>query len=212
MGRGAALPQPRGVTASSEGLRLLPLVRSIVADCAELEFTVNELHGLHTGLIRVGTFTSVANMWIPSLLVSFQKLYPGIEFTLMNSENYSEIEDWIQHGQVDCGFVSLPAMTDLQAHFLKRDTLVAVLPPITRLQAAAFFPLRACRMSVYQAQGRYGQRAFEFPCASFQPAEGALRGKQRPYDPFHGGKRAWHQRDAFAPCGYEPVPCGLEAV
>ena len=77
-----------GVTASSEGLRLLPLVRSIVADCAELEFTVNELHGLHTGLIRVGTFTSVANMWIPSLLVSFQKLYPGIEFTLMNSENY----------------------------------------------------------------------------------------------------------------------------
>ena len=130
-----------GVTASSEGLRLLPLVRSIVADCAELEFTVNELHGLHTGLIRVGTFTSVANMWIPSLLVSFQKLYPGIEFTLMNSENYSEIEDWIQHGQVDCGFVSLPAMTDLQAHFLKRDTLVAVLPPDHPLAGSSVFPI-----------------------------------------------------------------------
>ena len=130
-----------GVTASSEGLRLLPLVRSIAADCAELEFTVNELHGLHTGLIRVGTFTSVANMWIPSLLVSFQKLYPGIEFTLMNSENYSEIEDWIQHGQVDCGFVSLPAMTDLQAHFLKRDTLVAVLPPDHPLAGSSVFPI-----------------------------------------------------------------------
>ena len=130
-----------GVTASSEGLRLLPLVRSIVADCAELEFTVNELHGLHTGLIRVGTFTSVANMWIPSLLVSFQKLYPGIEFTLMNSENYSEIEDWIQHGQVDCGFVSLPATTDLQTSFLKRDTLVAVLPPDHPLAGSSVFPI-----------------------------------------------------------------------
>lgn len=130
-----------GVTASSEGLRLLPLVRSIVADCAELEFTVNELHGLHTGLIRVGTFTSVANMWIPSLLVSFQKLYPGIEFTLMNSENYSEIEDWIQHGQVDCGFVSLPATTDLQTSFLKRDTLVAVLPPDHPFAGSSVFPI-----------------------------------------------------------------------
>ena len=130
-----------GVTASSEGLRLLPLVRSIVADCAELGFTEIALHDLHTLLIRVVTFTRVANVRSPSVLVSFQKLYPGIEFTLMNSENYSEIEDWIQHGQVDCGFVSLPAMTDLQAHFLKRDTLVAVLPPDHPLAGSSVFPI-----------------------------------------------------------------------
>lgn len=130
-----------GVALSSAGERILPLVRTIVADWEELNFTVNELHGLHTGLVRVGTFTSVANMWIPSLLVSFQKLYPGIEFTLMNSENYSEIEDWIQHGKVDCGFVSLPAVTDLQVSFLKRDTLVAVLPPEHPLAGSEVFPI-----------------------------------------------------------------------
>lgn len=130
-----------GVALSSAGERLLPLVRTIIADWEELNFTVNELHGLHTGLVRVGTFTSVANMWIPSLLVSFQKLYPGIEFTLMNSENYSEIEDWIQHGKVDCGFVNLPAVTDLQVSFLKRDTLVAVLPPEHPLAGSEVFPI-----------------------------------------------------------------------
>ncbi len=130
-----------GVALSSAGERILPLVRTIVADWEELNFTVNELHGLHTGLVRVGTFTSVANMWIPSLLVSFQKLYPGIEFTLMNSENYSEIEDWIQHGKVDCGFVNLPAVTDLQVSFLKRDTLVAVLPPEHPLAGSEVFPI-----------------------------------------------------------------------
>jgi hypothetical protein len=130
-----------GVALSSAGERILPLVRTIVADWEELNFTVNELHGLHTGLVRVGTFTSVANMWIPSLLVSFQKLYPGIEFALMNSENYSEIEDWIQHGKVDCGFVSLPAVTDLQVSFLKRDTLVAVLPPEHPLAGSEVFPI-----------------------------------------------------------------------
>ena len=59
-----------GIALSSVGEHLLPAIRSIVADCEELKFAVNELHGLHTGLVRVGTFTSVANMWIPSLLVS----------------------------------------------------------------------------------------------------------------------------------------------
>lgn len=140
--RGELLHRSRtGVALSSAGERILPLVRTIVADWEELNFTVNELHGLHTGLVRVGTFTSVANMWIPSLLVSFQKLYPGIEFALMNSENYSEIEDWIQHGKVDCGFVNLPAVTDLQVSFLKRDTLVAVLPPEHPLAGSEVFPI-----------------------------------------------------------------------
>ena len=130
-----------GIALSSVEEHLLPAIRSIVADCEELKFAVNELHGLHTGLVRVGTFTSVANMWIPSLLVSFQKLYPGIEFTLMNSENYSEIEDWIQHGKVDCGFVNLPTVTDLQVSFLRRDTLIAVLPPEHPLAQSPVFPI-----------------------------------------------------------------------
>ena len=130
-----------GIALSSVGEHLLPAIRSIVADCEELKFAVNELHGLHTGLVRVGTFTSVANMWIPSLLVSFQKLYPGIEFTLMNSENYSEIEDWIQHGKVDCGFVNLPTVTDLQVSFLRRETLIAVRPPEHPMAQSPVFPI-----------------------------------------------------------------------
>ncbi len=142
-----------GLSISSAGKHLLPLLRTIAADCEELDFMVNELHGLHTGLVRVGTFTSVANMWMPSLLVSFQRLFPGIEFELLNSENYSEIEDWIIHGKVDCGFVNMPTMNDLQAAFLKRDRLMAVLPqehpladspvfPLARLQDELFIKLR----------------------------------------------------------------------
>ena len=130
-----------GLTVSSVGQHLLPTLKAIVADCEELEFMVNELHGLHTGFVRVGTFTSVANMWVPSLLVSFKKLFPGIEFELLNSENYSEIEDWILHGKVDCGFVSMPTVNDLSVNFLKRDRLMAVLPQNHPLADASVFPL-----------------------------------------------------------------------
>ena len=130
-----------GIQLSSVGQRLLPVLRSIVADCAELDYLVGELHGVHTGMIRVGTFTSVADLWMPGLLTSFQKMYPNIEFELLNSENYGEIESWIRRGTVDCGFVSLPTAEDLQTYFLRRDMLVAVLPEAHHLAAAPLFPI-----------------------------------------------------------------------
>jgi len=130
-----------GLEASSACLQLLPILRAIQADCEALNFTVAEMHGAHTGLVRVGTFTSVADMWIPNLLKTFQQQYPNIEFDLINMESYAEIESSIRHGTVDCGFVSLPTVNDLQVHFLMRDELVAVLPPDHPLADASVFPV-----------------------------------------------------------------------
>ncbi len=130
-----------GLEASSICLQLLPTLRAIQADCEALKFTIAEFHGAHTGLVRVGIFTSVADMWIPKLLKSFQQQYPNIEFDLINMESYAEIESCIQHGKVDCGFVRLPTVNDLQAYFLHRDALVAVLPPDHPLADAPVFPV-----------------------------------------------------------------------
>jgi len=130
-----------GLEPSAAGQVLLPHLQAIVSDCELLEYTVGELHGLHTGLVRVATFTSVADQWVPTLLTGFQQLYPNIEFDLMNSERYAEIEDWIRHGRVDCGFVSLPTVTDLDCTFLQRDMLMAVLPLSHPLVGATVFPV-----------------------------------------------------------------------
>lgn len=130
-----------GLEPSSVCLQLLPILRAIQADCQSLHFTVAENHGAHTGLVQVGIFTSVADMWIPNLLKTFRQQYPNIEFDLINMENYVEIENSLRHGKVDCGFVSLPTLNDLQAHFLMRDELVAVLPPDHPLADASVFPI-----------------------------------------------------------------------
>lgn len=129
-----------GLELSAAGQVLLPHLKAIVDSCAQLEFTVGELQGLHTGLVRVGTITSVADQWVSRLLTGFQRQYPDIEFDLMNSERYTEIEDWIRHGHVDCGFVSLPTVTDLDCTFLRRDLLMAVIPRGHRLMGAPVFP------------------------------------------------------------------------
>ncbi|MBR5538098.1 MAG: LysR family transcriptional regulator [Clostridia bacterium] len=134
-----------GLEPTAAGQQLLPHLRAIVSDCSLLEYTVGELHGLHTGLVRVGTFTSVSDQWVPMLLTGFQQQYPGIEFDLMNSERYAEIEEWIRTGKVDCGFVSLPTVTDLDSVFLQRDMLMAVLPLNHPLTGSAVFPVEQLR-------------------------------------------------------------------
>jgi DNA-binding transcriptional LysR family regulator len=130
-----------GLEPSAACMQLLPILRSLQADCDALDFAVSEIHGAHTGLVRVGVFTSVADMWIPNLLKSFRQQYPKIEFELINMESYVEIESNIRHGKVDCGFVRLPTVHDLQVHFLMRDELVAVLPPDHPLADAPVFPV-----------------------------------------------------------------------
>lgn len=129
-----------GITVTSEGMQLLPRIRSVVSDCAELDYTVRELHGIHTGLVRVGAFTTVEDCWLPGLLKSFQNLYPQISFKLLHSESYGQVEEWIRRGQVDCGFVRLPCAPDLEARFLKRDQLAVVLPPDHPLADAEVYP------------------------------------------------------------------------
>lgn len=117
-----------GIVLTAEGIQLLPLIRSISAGCQALETTVRELHGIQTGLVRVGTFNTVAECWIPDLLRSFTEKHPNISFKLINCESYEEIEEQLRHGKVDCGFVRLEAAADLDVQFLKQDRLTAVLP------------------------------------------------------------------------------------
>jgi len=38
------------------------------------------LHGLQSGHIRIGTFSSVATHWLPYILQAFSRDYPGIDY------------------------------------------------------------------------------------------------------------------------------------
>ena len=69
-----------GIEISSEGTQLLPILQSIVKGQEELSFAVGELHGLQSGLIRVGAFTSMATGWMPLMIKSFHEKYPNIRF------------------------------------------------------------------------------------------------------------------------------------
>ena len=131
-----------GVKPTSDGLTLLPYAQNLCAAFEKMQTQVDELGGLQSGLIRIGTFSSVATHWLPNIIKEFQKDYPNIDYELLLGD-YTEIEEWIHPGRVDCGFLRLPTQDDFETVFLAEDKLMAVIPENHRLRDADKFPVRA---------------------------------------------------------------------
>ncbi|GFI45326.1 HTH-type transcriptional activator CmpR [Lachnospiraceae bacterium] len=131
-----------GVKLTSDGLKLLPYAQNVCNEYLKLQMQVSELNGLHSGLIRIGTFSSVATHWLPKVIKKFQSDYPGIDYELLLGD-YTEIENWILEGRVDCGFLRLPANAELETSFLEQDKLLVVLPETHPLADCDRFPVNA---------------------------------------------------------------------
>ena len=52
-----------GVKLTSSGMKLLPYAERVCREYEKLQLEVDELQGLKSGLIRIGTFSSVATHW-----------------------------------------------------------------------------------------------------------------------------------------------------
>ncbi len=131
-----------GVRLTSDGQKLLPYARAVCREYEALQAEVARIHGLDSGLIRIGTFSSVATHWLPKTISRFQKEYPHIEYELLLGD-YPEIEAWVLDGRVDCGFLRLPAPAGLDALSLGKDRLLAVLPRRHPLAALPRIPLES---------------------------------------------------------------------
>ncbi len=131
-----------GVRLTSEGLKVLPYAKSVCNEYEKLQFQIDELHGLQSGIIRIGTFSSVATHWLPNIIKAFQKEYPNIDYELLLGD-YTEIESWISEGRVDCGFLRLPTQTKLDTTFLEEDKLLVILPENHSLASCDRFPVKA---------------------------------------------------------------------
>ena len=117
-----------GVRLTSAGAQLLPLLRKVLNDHQELEGQICRMNGIETGVVRIGTFASVAINWLPNIFAALQKDYPGIEYEMLLGD-YDEVERWIKEGRVDCGFLRLPTIARFDTILLEQDEYKVVLPP-----------------------------------------------------------------------------------
>ncbi|MGF0033686.1 LysR family transcriptional regulator substrate-binding protein [Bariatricus sp. SGI.154] len=79
-----------------------------------------------SGVIRIGTFTSVSVQWLPKIIRSFQTKYPLVKFELLDG-TYANITDWITQGKIDCGFLTAPIPEELSFIPLMKDPMMVLM-------------------------------------------------------------------------------------
>ena len=159
-----------GVRLTAEGEKLMPAVRSLLASAEQLQQTASAIRGLDTGTVRIGAFTSVAVHWLPGVLKMFQADYPKVDFKLFNGD-YHDVEQWLENGSVDIGFVNVPCALDCECITLMEDRLLAILPLGSRFASYPKFPLVECEtepfISLLESSDHDARRALE--AAGVQP-------------------------------------------
>lgn len=129
-----------GISLTSDGLKLLPHLKRICNEQENLMMQVEELNNIQSGMIRIGTFSSVATHWLPIIIKFFKKDHPNIDFELLLGD-YTEIENWIIEGRVDFGFLRLPTKAEIETIFLEQDRLLVVIPQDHPLANCDKFPI-----------------------------------------------------------------------
>lgn len=131
----------QGVRLTKNAEMILPLVRSLLSRYEILEQTVNNLKGLEIGRLVIATYSSIAVNWMPPIIHQFQKVYPGIDISLMEG-GADDILTWLNEDVADLGFVSHRNMESLEWISLCEDPLVAVLPKDYPPPDSGMFPIK----------------------------------------------------------------------
>jgi len=121
-----------GIRLTLEGEELYPFIQRTVLHYQAMQEKADEIKGLETGIIRIGTISSISCHWLPGLIKHFQELYPKVRFVLHQGD-YTSIPEWVRTGEVDFGFVNPDAVTGLETQFIKEGELRAVVPADHRL-------------------------------------------------------------------------------
>lgn len=114
-----------GVTLTNYGENLQPYILTVLNSDAKLQQAISEFNGLTHGSIKIGTFSSVCNSFIPDLVTTFSNLHPNIEIKIYQG-TYDDVYNWIKTGVVDLGFLSESSHKDLEITALYKDELLCV--------------------------------------------------------------------------------------
>ena len=156
-----------GVKLTIEGADLYPYMERLIYQYRSVLEKANEIKGLETGIIRVGTISSVTCNWMPQLINGFKKEYPNVQF-LFHQGDYTLIPEWIASGQIDFGFINPNAGTYLNTRTIKSGRMLAVLPknhPLAEQKSIQLTDL-ADEPYIMLEEGHYSE-----PMAAFKSAD-----------------------------------------
>ncbi|MCD8196557.1 MAG: LysR family transcriptional regulator [Lachnospiraceae bacterium] len=159
-----------GVRLTIEGAELYPFIERSIFQYKAMQEKANEIKGLETGIIRVGTISSITCHWMPGLIKGFQKIYPHVQF-LFHQGDYTLIPEWINTGAIDFGFVNPHSVTNLETIHIKDGEMLAVLPKNHPCATKSSIPIEELMKDpfILLEEGHYYEPINAFHAAGLEP-------------------------------------------
>ena len=158
----------RGVTLTEAGAKILPLLMQLDEEFRALERESREIAAGRGIPIRIGTYSSIANAWLPDILSKYEERHPEISFEIMVSSD--KLAKWLSKGKVDmlladeelgAGFRWFPIMQDEYMAAVPIGSVIAQRSAITEDELQKY-PMIVSMMSSYrryrEASGKNEQR------------------------------------------------------
>ena len=118
---------PRKVSMTEAGDLLLRHAQAIVARLAAAQADLAALAEGEAGPLRIGTFQSVGNRMVPTLVRRFNDAWPKVQVRLTESHDDDDILQMVETGELDLAFTVLPIPDGpLDAVVLMRDPYLLV--------------------------------------------------------------------------------------
>ncbi len=116
-----------GVTLTSYGEEIYPMVVTLLNSEENLKQVVDRLNGLKRGTVKIGAFNSVCIQWMPQIIKAYREKFPYIDVEVYEG-TYDDVIYWLNTGIVEMGFLSESCAADLQLTTLYDDPLVCIAP------------------------------------------------------------------------------------
>ena len=159
-----------GIRLTPEGERLYPAVQNSVRQYEAMHRIADEIKELDSGVVRIGTVSSVSCHWLPQVIQQFWAQYPHIQLVLHQGD-FSSIPEWVRTGAVDFGFVNPHAVKGLETIWVKSSQFRAVVPADHPLAVKDVVTLEelAAEPFLLLEEGAYSERLEAFRAAGLTP-------------------------------------------
>lgn len=130
----------KGVALTSNGERMLPVLRELVRWNEQAFQLSAEIQGLAVGNLTIGTYYSVASCWLPKVIKQFEEGYPAIRMNIQEAGNV-QLMAMLEEHRIDCCFLSDSVCPKAEWIPLREDRMVVWLPKNHPKAGLGEFPL-----------------------------------------------------------------------
>ena len=115
-----------GVRLTPAGEKLYPLLAEADAALTRLASQARIISQGEAQVIRIGSFSSISNTWLPKILRAYQESFPGTSFDIRIGTD--TLPQWLQENQIDLALGDAHRCRSFQWYPLMDDPYYAVMP------------------------------------------------------------------------------------